>query len=119
MIHESEKSERIYGKSKLDIPTIIKYFKLPISLSPRLLYVIPAISILLFLFGSLFITVTFFYWIFSGNLIIEIEPRLTILIITLLTSIMLGVVAASYLGIIFEEIKRRPNFIVEQVINKS
>ncbi len=119
MIHESEKSERIYGKSKLDIPTIIKYFKLPISLSPRLLYVIPAISILLFLFGSLFITVTFFYWIFSGNLIIEIEPRLTILIIiTLLTSIMLGVVAA-YLGIIFEEIKRRPNFIVEQVINKS
>ncbi len=118
-IHESEKSQRTQGKSKLDIPTIIKYFKLPISLSPRLLYIIPAISILLFLLGSLFIIVTFFYWIFSGNLIIEIEPRLTILIvITMLISIMLGVVAA-YLGIVFEEIKKRPNFIIDQIINKN
>lgn len=110
---EEKKENRKDGKSKINLPTVLKYFKLPISLSTRILYVIPIISTIVFVVSMLFVLVTFFYFVITGDLLIEIEPRLTLLIIINITLIMMIGIISAYIGIIFEEIKKRPAFIVD------
>lgn len=112
-IIEEKKSKRKYGKSNVNLPTVLKYFKLPISLSTRILYVIPILSFFIFTASILFVLITLFYFLITGDLLIEIEPRLTILILINITLLMMVGVLSAYIGVIFEEIKKRPSYIIQ------
>tara|TARA_A100000164_G_scaffold349432_1_gene352366 strand:+ start:100 stop:312 length:213 start_codon:yes stop_codon:yes gene_type:complete len=61
----------------------------------------------------LFVLVTLFYFLITGILLIEIEPRLTLLILINITLLMMVGILSAYIGIIFEEIKKRPSFIIQ------
>ncbi len=112
-IIEEKKNKRRLGKSNVNLPTVLKYFKLPISLSTRVLYFIPILSFIIFIISVLFVLVTLFYFLITGNLLIEIEPRLTLLILINITLLMMVGILSAYIGIIFEEIKKRPSFIIQ------
>jgi dolichol-phosphate mannosyltransferase len=107
------KDKRKSGNSNINLPTVLRYFKLPISLSTRILYFIPILSSIIFMLSILFVAFTFFYFLITGNLLIEIEPRLTILIFINITLIMMVGILSAYIGVIFEEVKRRPAFIID------
>ena len=112
-IIEEKKNKRKSGKSNVTLPTVLKYFKLPISLSTRVLYFIPILSFIIFIVSVLFVLVTLFYFLITGILLIEIEPRLTLLILINITLLMMVGILSAYIGIIFEEIKKRPSFIIQ------
>ena len=116
-IIDTSKRKRSGGGSKIDLPNTVRYFRQPLALSAKLLYVLPLISIFVFFISITFILSTLIYWLYTGNLIIQLEPRLTlILVFNTITIIFLGILGV-YVAIIFEEIKKRPNYIVEQIIN--
>ena len=92
---------------------MVSYFKLPLSLSTRVLYIIPAISLVLFFVSLIFILFTLFYFVLTGDLLIQIEPRLSLLIIlNVFTLLILGILS-SFLGVIIDEVKKRPLYIKE------
>lgn len=105
------KEKRPAGTSKLNLPTILKYFKLPISISTRILFVIPIFSLIIFLISFVFIVGTLIYFVATGDLLFEIEPRLTLLIIMNVVVLLILGIISSYLGILIEEIKKRPTYI--------
>lgn len=112
-IIDSVKGVRKYGKSHLNLSTMVSYFKLPLSLSTRVLYIIPAISLVLFFVSLIFILFTLFYFVLTGDLLIQIEPRLSLLIIlNVFTLLILGILS-SFLGVIIDEVKKRPLYIKE------
>ena len=113
-IIDATKEKRIFGKSKMNFPTIFKYFKLPISVSTRILFVIPIFSISIFVLSIIFIFYTLVYFLATGDLLIQIEPRLTLLIvINIFILLILGIIG-SYLGILIEEVKNRPHYLEDQ-----
>ncbi len=114
-IIDATKDKRLYGKSKINLPTIFKYFKLPISISTRVLFVIPIFSISIFVISAIFIIYTLIYFLVTGNLLIEIEPRLTLLIIiNVFILLFLGIIS-SYLGVLIEEVKNRPIYLEDDI----
>ena len=116
-IIDTSKRKRVGGISKIDLPNTVRYFRQPLALSAKLLYVLPLVSIFVFFISITFILSTLIYWLSTGNLIIQLEPRLTlILVFNTITIIFLGILGV-YVAIIFEEIKRRPNYIVEKIVN--
>lgn len=113
-IIDAVKDKRLFGTSKMNLPTIFKYFKLPISVSTRILFVIPIFSISIFIFSIIFIFYTLVYFLATGNLLIQIEPRLTLLIvINIFILLFLGIIS-SYLGVLIEEVKNRPHYLEEK-----
>ena len=113
-IIDAIKEKRLLGTSKMNLPTIFKYFKLPISVSTRILFVIPIFSISFFILSMIFILYTLVYFLVTGNLLIQIEPRLTLLIvINIFILLFLGIIS-SYLGVLIEEVKNRPHYLEEQ-----
>ncbi len=116
-IIDTSKRKRGGGTSKIDVPNTVRYFRQPLALSAKLLYVLPLISIFVLVISITFILSTLIYWLATGSLIIQLEPRLTlILVFNTITIIFLGILGV-YVAIIFEEIKKRPNYIVEKIIN--
>tara|TARA_B100000700_G_C14971242_1_gene821517 strand:- start:113 stop:1084 length:972 start_codon:yes stop_codon:yes gene_type:complete len=118
-IIEEKKDKRHSGKSNVNFPTVLKYLKLPISLSTRVLYFIPIVSSIIFVLSILFVLITLIYFLTTGELIIQIEPRLTLLIFINITLLMMVGILSAYIGIIFEEIKKRPSFIIDHINNEK
>lgn len=118
-IIDSVKGPRKYGKSHLNMSTMVTYFKLPLSLSTKVLYVIPAVSLILFFISIIFILTTLVYFLITGNLIVQIEPRLSLIIILIVFVLLILGILSSFLGVVIDEVKKRPLYIKEVITNRE